>query len=116
MRPALRDRDILGHILIATEKLLRLSARASEADFMADEVLQDAAIRNLEVIGEAVTKLTPGLKAAHAHIPWGDIARMRNRLINAYMTVNIEIVWDTVTTVIPPFAQQIRAIENSLRD
>ncbi len=82
---------------------------------MADEVLQDAAIRNLEVIGEAVTKLSSELKALHADVPWAEIAGMRNRLIHGYMTVNLEIVWDTVTQVIPPFLERIRAIADPVR-
>ena len=109
MSPALRDQDILEHIVRAAEKLMRFRATRSEADFMGDEVVQDAAIRNLEVIGEAVTKLTTEFKTAHADIPWGDIVGMRNRLIHGYMTVNLEIVWDTITTVVPPFLDRIRA-------
>ncbi len=88
MTPALRDRDLLGHIVAAATKLLRFTADKSEADFMTDEVLQDAVIRNLEVIGEAVTKLSAELKAVHPDVPWSDIAGMRNRLIHGYMTVN----------------------------
>jgi uncharacterized protein with HEPN domain len=72
--PALRDRDILGHIVLAATKLLRFTAGRSEAAFMADEVLQDDAIRNLEVIGEAVTKSSSELKALHADVPWAEIA------------------------------------------
>lgn len=82
MTPALRDQEILGHIAAAATKLLRFTAGKSEAEFMADEVLQDAVIRNLEVIGEAVTKLSAELKVAHADEPWSDIAGMRNRLIH----------------------------------
>ena len=115
MTPALRDRDILGHIVLAATKLLRFTAGRSEAAFMADEVLQDAAIRNLEVIGEAVTKLSSELKALHADVPWAEIAGMRNRLMHGYMTVNLEIVWDTVTKVIPPFLERIRAIADPVR-
>ena len=115
MTPALRDREVLGHIATAATKLLRFSAGKSEAEFMADELLQDAVIRNLEVIGEAVTKLSAELKAFHADVPWSDIAGMRNRLIHGYMTVNLEIVWDTVTTVVPPFLARIRAIADEAR-
>ena len=115
MTPARRDREVLGHIVTAATKLLRFTAGKSDADFMADEVLQDAAIRNLEVIGEAVTKLSAELKAFHADVPWTDIAAMRNRLIHGYMTVNLEIVCDTVTMVVPPFLDRIRTIADAVR-
>ena len=115
MTPALRDGDLLGHIVAAATKLLRFTADKSEADFMADEVLQDAVIRNLEVIGEAVTKLSSELKAVHPDVPWSDIAGMRNRLIHGYMTVNLEIVWDTVATVVPAFLHRVHAIADAVR-
>ena len=69
MTPTQRDRDVLGHIAAAATKRLRFTAGKSEANFMADEVLQDAAIRNREVIGEAVTELSAELKSLHADIP-----------------------------------------------
>ena len=50
-------------------------------------------IRNLEIIGEAVTKLSPELKARYGNVPLGEISGMRNRLIHDYLSVNLEIVW-----------------------
>ena len=54
MKAALRDRDYLQHILEAIGKIQRFVAGKSEADFFADDMAQDAVIRNLEIIGEAV--------------------------------------------------------------
>ena len=110
MKTALRDRDYLQHILEAIGKIQRFVAGKNEADFMADDMAQDAVIRNLEIIGEAVTKLSPHLKAAHSGVPWGEIAGMRNRLIHGYVSVNMQIVWDTVVAVLPGFSEQVQAI------
>lgn len=109
-----RDRDYLEHIQEAICKIQRYLIEKNEAQFMDDELLQDAVIRNLEIIGEAVTKLGPGVKTRHSDVPWNEIAGMRNRLIHGYMTVNLQIVWDTVVQVLPEFLLRIRVIVSEL--
>ena len=111
MSKGLRDEDYLDHIQDAISKIQRFTAGKSESDFAADELLHDAVIRNLEVIGEAVAKLSPGLRSSHADVPWVDIAGMRNRLIHGYMTVNLGIVWSTVEKVLPGFQAKISEIQ-----
>jgi uncharacterized protein with HEPN domain len=56
-------------------------------------VLQDAAIRNFEIVGEAVKRVSPALHAAHPEIPWADLAGFRDVLIHQYFRVDLEIVW-----------------------
>jgi uncharacterized protein with HEPN domain len=114
MSRTLRDEDYLEHIQDAIAKIGRYTDGVDETDFMADELRQDGVIRNMEVIGEAVTKLSPALKAKHADVPWGDIAGMRNRLIHGYMEVNLELVWDTARQVIQAFRARVAAIQRAL--
>ncbi len=114
MSNQLRDEDYLEHMLEAATRIQRYVAGKSEGDFASDDLLQDGVIRNLEVIGEAVAKLTPEMKAAHANVPWGLISGMRNRLIHGYMSINLQIVWDTVRKVVPQFATDIVAIRQGL--
>lgn len=70
-----RDIDYLGHIRDAITKIQRYVNDKSEAEFMASELIQDGVIRHLEVIGEAVSKLSPGLKAAYPEAPGQPLAR-----------------------------------------
>ncbi|MBI4754429.1 MAG: DUF86 domain-containing protein [Betaproteobacteria bacterium] len=114
MSDRLRDADYLEHIQQAIARVNRYTVGRDEAEFIANELVQDGVIRNLEIVGEAVTKLSPGLKARHPDVPWGDIAGMRNRLIHGYMSVNPEIVWDTVQTVIPGFCARVTEIRRVL--
>lgn len=114
MSRTLRDEDYLEHIQDAIAKIARYTDGVEEADFIADELRQDGVIRNMEVIGEAVTKLSPTLKGKHADVPWGEIAGMRNRLIHGYMEVNLELVWDTARQIIPPFRARVAAIQREL--
>lgn len=109
-----RDSEYLLHICHAIDRMQRYLAGKSESDFMADELIQDGVLRNLEVIGEAVTKLSAELKSIHSDIPRHEISGMRNRLIHGYMEVNMEIVWNTVQKVVPGFLIRVREIRDSL--
>lgn len=72
MSKALRDTDYLDHIRDAIARIQRYTAGKLEADFLGNELIQDGVIRNLEIIGEAVTKLSPELKARYGNVPWGE--------------------------------------------
>ncbi len=63
---------------------------------MRERMQQDAVIRKLEVIGEAVKQLAPATKATHVDIQGREIAAMRDKMIHEYFGVNLEIVWAAV--------------------
>ena len=109
-----RDADYLDHMQEAIAKIQRYTSHKCEADFLADELAQDGVIRNLEILGEAVSKLSPALKARHADIPWKAISGMRNRLIHGYLSVNMTIVWDTVVNLLPELLGKLRMIRQIL--
>jgi uncharacterized protein with HEPN domain len=114
MKSKQRDREYLAHIHGAIEKIHRYLAGKGESEFMADDLLQDGVMRNLEIIGEAVTKLSPELKSMHEDVPWSEISGMRNRLIHGYMDVNLQIVWDTLNKVLPEFLAKVEKIQRTL--
>ena len=103
------DRVYLLHIRDAIERALLYTAEGKQA-FFADPRTQDAVIRNLEVLGEAVENLSGDLKARHATVPWKRIAGMRDKMIHEYLAVNLQLVWDTVEQEIPPLKKEIEAI------
>lgn len=77
-----RDHDYLEHILLAIEKIEKYHDKYGELGFYQNEMMQDAIIRNLEIIGEAVSKLSDELRKTYNDIPWRQISGMRNRLIH----------------------------------
>lgn len=91
----------LEHILIETEYLLKTSHPFVLSDFLADETLQRAFVRSLEIIGEAVKNLPDDLKARYPELDWRRMAGTRDRLIHGYFSVDFELVWDIVQTKIP---------------
>ena len=67
-------------------------------------------IRQLEIIGEAVKRLSPALTAAEAAVPWRQIAGTRDRLIHGYFTVDLDAVWSMVEQDLPALRAQVQRI------
>lgn len=101
------DRVYLAHILEAVERILAYS-EDGEATFRRELKTQDAIIRNLQVMGEAVKKVSAATRAAHSEIPWKDIAGMRDRVVHEYFGVSLDIVWDVVKNHVPPLREKLR--------
>ena len=103
------DRVYLLHIRDTIERALSYTAEGKQA-FFAGPRTQDAVIRNLEVIGEAVKNLSESLKALHAGVPWTRIAGMRDKMIHEYFGVNLQLVWDVVKQELPRLKQEVEII------
>jgi len=107
------DRVYFLHIRDAIDRTSDYTSGGKEA-FFADRKTQDAVVRNLEVIGEAVKHVSAGLKAAHPDIPWQRIAGMRDKVIHEYFGVNLKIVWEVVERDLPDLKRKIEAILQAL--
>ena len=105
-----RDPAYLEHMLEAIARIQRYVGRKRRAGFLRDALLQDAVIRNIEIIGEAASRLSPEFAARHAEIPWRDIVGMRHRLIHGYLKVNLDTVWEVVERDLPALVPRLRAL------
>ncbi|MBI2369414.1 MAG: DUF86 domain-containing protein [Deltaproteobacteria bacterium] len=88
-------RVYLAHILECIQKIERFTAGGKDR-FLADAMVQDAVLRNFEVIGEAAKRLDDAYRAAHPEIPWRASAALRDVLIHQYEGVDLEKVWAIV--------------------
>ena len=88
-------RIYLGHIREAIPDIEQYASVGHNV-FMTDRMRQDAILRKLEVIGEAVKNLSEGVKQRRPEIPWRQIAGMRDRLTHDYFGVDLALVWATV--------------------
>lgn len=77
---------------------------------METPLLQDGVIRQLEIIGEAVKRISSDLRSRYPDIPWQDMAGMRDKLIHDYLGVDLMTVWLTATEDLPTLAARINDI------
>ena len=68
---------------------------------MRSDLVQDAVIRNLEIIGEATKRVSQAIKEQHQEIPWRPMAGLRDVLIHDYMGISLKIVWNVVQNELP---------------
>ena len=108
------DSVYLKHIRDAIAKTQVYVTGVSKSKFLGDTLIQDAVIRQIEIIGEAAKRVSEKTRSENIHIPWQDIAGMRNKLIHDYFGVDIEKVWLTVKKDIPLLKDQINRILKAL--
>ena len=105
-----RDETLyLTDIRDAIDKVLTYTAKGRDA-FFAESVTQDAVVRNIEIIGEAVRGVLASTRRAHPEVPWQDISDMRNKVIHDYFRVDLKVVWDVVERDLPALRRQIEAL------
>ncbi len=103
--------DYLQHILEAIERIGRYTDDMDEAAFLANQLVQDAVIRNLEIIGEAcnnIEKRHPEFAAAHPELPLSFAYQMRNAVAHGYFKVDFEIVWRTINNDLPGLHSRVQ--------
>ncbi len=103
-------RILLGHILESIKLINEHVASLNREDFLASIKTQDAVLRRLEIVGEALNNTTKQFKENHTEIPWREIIGMRNIVIHDYDNVNIEILWNTLSIDIPTLKKDIERI------
>lgn len=100
------EQNYLLHIRDAIERI-RLYTDEGRDVFLSDIKTQDAVIRNLEIIGEAVKHLSNVTTERCPDIPWKQIAGMRDVLIHHYFGVKIDAVWEVVEQHLGPLAEAV---------
>lgn len=101
------------HIQERIERIEEIAAKGRVA-FDASHILQDAVIRNFEVIGEAVKRLSSTLTDQHPETPWRRVAGFRDILIHNYMGVDINQVWNVIVNELPGLKQVITSIRSDM--
>lgn len=89
------------HIKEAIEQIREYISGLTFFAFAESLIVQDAVIRQFEIIGEASKHLSNEFKEKHKEIPWKQVASMRDRLVHEYFTVDVELVWETIGKDLP---------------
>lgn len=100
-------RIFLKHIVESIEAIEGHLVEITKEEFGKNLTIQDAAIRRIEIIGEAVKNLPTEFKRNHPEIKWREIAGMRDKLIHEYFGISLNIVWTTVKRDLPKLKNQI---------
>jgi uncharacterized protein with HEPN domain len=104
------ERVYLCHILDAITKAESYLRGLDEPAFGGNSLVQDAVIRQLEIVGEAARHISPAFRRSHSQVPWDDIAGMRDKLIHDYFGVDLGRVWLTATEDLPILKTEVQAI------
>ena len=100
----------LEDILDSAKQIEIYTNNLTKKNFTESVQVQDAVIRRLEVIGEAVKALPASFRKNHPEVQWKEIAGMRDILIHEYFGVNINRLWETVQKDIPDLKKKIKKI------
>lgn len=107
MRAKKDPKIFLKHILESIEQIEGNIKNLSEDKFFDSIPTQDAVVRRLEIIGEAVKNLPSSFRNKHSKIPWKKIAGLRDVLIHEYFGVDVDLVWKIANKDIPKLKKQI---------
>jgi uncharacterized protein with HEPN domain len=89
------ERLYLSNIKECIERIEEYTKGGKE-EFMQNKMIQDAVIRNFEIIGEATKRLSPELRSQYSDVPWQQMAGLRDVLIHDYLKVNLNLVWQII--------------------
>ena len=101
-----RVQDILNSI----DKIQTFTKKMTATQFKNNELVIDAVVRNLEIIGEASKSIPLAVKKLYPDIPWAQMSGMRNILIHEYFGVDVKIVWHTAKKSLPSLRKQLQLI------
>lgn len=104
-----RDRLHLEHIVDSATAILEFTAAGRDA-FLEDRKTRDAVVRNLEIIGEAAKRLSTRVRDGNPHVPWRQIAGLRDFVIHQYDHVDYNEVWNVVENDLQTLLKHVRAI------
>ena len=104
------DREFLLDMLLACEKIIKYTKDLEYEDFCKNDMVVDAVIRNIEVLGEASKNISQNLKQRYPEVEWREISRTRDKIIHYYFGVDLDIIWDIITVDIPPLIEKLQNI------
>lgn len=101
--------DMIGF----AEKVLAYTEGMDQQDFTASGITYDAVLRNLELIGEAATRIPEQVRQAHPEISWRMIIATRNRLIHAYLGIDDDIIWSIIRDDVPQLLVALKHVHGN---
>lgn len=104
------DRTRLRHMLDAAREASGFARDNSRAELEVNRLLAFGLVKLIEIVGEAASKITREFQAAHPDIPWRKIVGMRHVLVHDYDQIDLDVVWEVVTTDLPALVETLQPL------
>ena len=104
------DAVYLHHILDAIGQVEDYTTGLSRESFLSDRMVQDAVVRQLEIIGEAARRISAERRKADLALPWKEMIGLRNRIVHDYLNINLQVIWEVIRLELPLLRAQIEAV------
>ncbi|HQI77258.1 MAG TPA: DUF86 domain-containing protein [Candidatus Latescibacteria bacterium] len=105
-------RFYLDDMIAFASKVLAYTDGLDQAGFIANTMTYDATLRNLDLIGEAATRIPEEVGAAHPEIPWRMIIATRNRLIHGHLGIDDDTLWSIIRDDLPILLPMLKTLKN----
>jgi len=109
------DKLYLKDILKAMNKINQYTENLSKEEFKEKEMIVDAVLRNIEIIGEAANQLSENIYEKYDEIPWSKMIGLRNIVTHKYFGVDLNIIWQIITVNIPEVKPKIQKILEEIK-
>lgn len=106
------DRIRLQHMIDAGREAMEFASGRTRSDLNTNRMLVLSLVKSVEILGEAASKVSADLRQDYPDLPWREMVTMRNRLIHGYFDINLDIVWQTVVTELPPLIAALESVLN----
>ncbi len=107
-------RFYLADMISFAEKIITYTKEFDQESFVMSGLNYDATLRNLELIGEAATRIPEAIRSANPQIAWRLIVATRNRLIHGYLGIDNDTLWSIIVSDIPALLQKLEALEKQV--
>ena len=102
------DSVYVEHMLESINRIAEY-ANDEKSKFYKSTLIQDAVVRNLQVLAESSQRLSDEFKSRHADVPWREISGFRNILVHDYLGLDLDAVWSVVEQDLPPLRTALTA-------
>lgn len=110
------DKVRIQHMIDAINKINLYVGHSDKPAFESDSKLQDASIRQLQILGEAARKISEDFQSKHPGIPWTEVIGLRNVVIHDYAGIDSDIIWNIISNDLPPLLIELQSIEENFPD